>query len=91
MFKDQTRIKENSIDFPHTTINHMIDIVRKNQYNDELLGKLRHIEFLETTDINKANRWFGYYQRVGEELGYWTLDDVIKWVREEKEEKKKEV
>lgn len=33
--------------------------------------------------IGKANRWFGYYQRIGEEMMLWTLKDIINKVREE--------
>jgi len=49
-----------------------------------LLPKL--LEMKDFTDDDKFNRWFGYYQRVGEELGLWALDEVIQWVREEKNE-----
>lgn len=37
------------------------------------------------SDADKFNRWFGYYQRAGEELHLWTLDEVIGWVREERD------
>jgi hypothetical protein len=56
-------------------------------WDDELKSKF--IEIMGFTDIYKKNRWFGYYQRVGEEKGYFTLDYIIELVRKYKEEYKK--
>jgi hypothetical protein len=60
----------------------MIAIANLNHAHS-LTNKLLEISVLD--DINKMNRWFGYYQKVGEDLGLWTLEDVINWVRREKE------
>ncbi len=66
----------------------MIEIVRANMKltdkEDRLFYSLSHIEKLVKADIEKANRWFGYYQKVGEDKGFWTLKDVIQWVKDEK-------
>jgi hypothetical protein len=68
--------------FPAFTLNKMIAIANLNHAHS-LTNKLLEISVLD--DINKMNRWFGYYQKVGEDLGLWTLEDVINWVRREKE------
>ena len=48
----------------------------------ELISKLKEIKDLK--NIDKMNRWFGYYQKVGEDMVLWTLEEVKKWVRDEK-------
>lgn len=71
--------------FPQKTLEKMIQISKNN--NDNLLT-------LKLTKINsfdnnfKKNRWFGYYQRVGEEKGYWKLEEITISVIEEKRRKK---
>ena len=71
--------------FPEKTLKWMIEIVEKHQ-DDKFLGKLKQTQLLD--DDFKRNRWFGYYQRIGEEKGYWTLRDIIKSVGFEKENEK---
>ena len=51
--------------------------------DDWLVEKLTGIAGFPPGYWYKANRWFGYYQRVGEERGYWTLDEVRDLVRRE--------
>lgn len=66
---------------PLKTLDKMIAIV-KQQNDPPLLAKLEEIKTLNDSD--KMNRWFGFYQCIGQGMGYWSLEDVIKWVREEK-------
>ena len=70
--------------FPQKTYEKMLEIVRDIYFIDNDF-RLRFEEINVLDDDNKKNRWLGYYQRVGEELALWTLEDVKKWVREEKE------
>jgi len=70
--------------FPAFTLNKMIEIANASHQHQELVNKLLEIATLE--DNNKMNRWFGYYQKVGEDLGLWTLDQIIQLVRNEKNE-----
>jgi hypothetical protein len=58
------------------------------QTRTSLASKL--LEMRNFIDNDKFNRWFGYYQRVGEEMWLWTLEDIIAWVREERQERAKE-
>lgn len=75
---------EQTLTFPALTLHRMIVIA--NEHRDtSLYAKL--VEILALGDPYKQNRWMGYYQRVGEEKGYWSLDDVISWVRDEKQKK----
>jgi len=39
-------------------------------------------------DEGKKNRWFGYYQSVGEKIGLWTLDQIKEMVSTEKQPSK---
>ena len=73
--------------FPENLCHKMIDIVRKKIADHEplpsidekiLLFKLEQAEYMSTTREDIANRMLGYYQRVGEELNYWTLDEISK-------------
>ena len=65
----------------------MIKIVEKHQ-DHKLLDKLKQIQLLD--DDFKKNQWFGYYQRIGEEKGYWTLEVIIKSVTLEKNTSERE-
>lgn len=49
---------------------------------EHLLFKLRQIKSFK--DEDKKNRWFGYYQKLGEEYRIWDLDNIIKNVRYER-------
>ena len=81
------RILEN-LKFPQKTLEKMIRISKNN--NDNLLT-LKLVEIKSFDKNFKKNRWFGYYQRVGEEKGYWKLEEIISSVIEERriEEKSK--
>lgn len=69
--------------FPIKTLHKMIAIAEAKKYcNLEFIAKLH--EILTLNDVDKMNRWFGYYQAMGEYLKLWNLQDVITWVREEK-------
>lgn len=76
----------NKFEFPYKTLDWMIELTKNKLkikvYNDLHL-KLIYIK--KMTDINKMNRWFGYYQKVGQDLEFWTLDEIIKKVREERD------
>ena len=67
--------------FPYKTYEQMIDIV-KDLPDCEFKQKLLYIDKIK--DIDKKNRWFGYYQHGGEIMGLWTKAWVIEEVREEK-------
>ena len=67
--------------FPIKTLEWMIDTVIKGSY---IHGKL--LEIMKLGDYNKMNRWFGYYQKHGENMKYWTLDEIIVKVRNERHE-----
>lgn len=67
--------------FPEETLKRMIEIVKKYQ-DDKLLDKLKQIQLF--SDDSEKNRWFGYFQRIGEEKGYWTLGTIIGFVKTEK-------
>lgn len=69
-------------EFPEKTIEWMVD--RTLGCNSELHDKL--LEAMQLKDFNKMNRWFGYYQRFGECEGYWSLDEIIEMVRNERDE-----
>lgn len=71
--------------FPQKTLEKMIGI-SKNK-NDRLLT-LKLVEINSFDNNFKKNRWFGYYQRVGEEKGYWKLEEITISVIEEKRRKK---
>ncbi len=47
---------------------------------EALFFKLQQTEYIATTEEAKANRWFGYYQKVGEDLGLWSLEEVNRWI-----------
>ena len=72
--------------FPQKTLEKMIRISKNN--NDRLLT-LKLVEINSFDNNFKKNRWFGYYQRVGEEKGYWKLEEITSSVIEEKRRKKK--
>jgi hypothetical protein len=45
-----------------------------------------HTKLLKTHEMydqDKKNRWFGYCQCLGEQLGIWTLEEIINKVKEE--------
>lgn len=67
--------------FPQKTLEKMIQISKSN--NDNLLT-LKLVEINSFDNNFKKNRWFGYYQRVGEEKGYWKLEEITSSVIEEK-------
>ncbi len=70
--------------YPQAVLRWML--ARACQHGDkELENNLREGNKYCMTDVGKANRWFGYYQHVGEEHGYWTLEEIIEKVRLEKE------
>ena len=82
-----SKLSFKSFDFPEKTLDWMISKVRpKSNYlfAATLFYKLKIIEKIK--DINRKNRWFGYYQHFGEELGFWTLDEIIERVRAERDE-----
>jgi len=76
--------------FPNKTLDWMIMRLSStkrdgSKYGEDvynLLGKLKKIKYLP--NIHKRNRWFGYYQRVGEEKRFWTFDEVIEKLRAER-------
>jgi len=70
--------------FPQKTYEKMIKILKKDMFAKYIYKKFTEIANL--SNIDKKNRWFGYYQRVGEEIGLWTLQEVRDWVREERDE-----
>lgn len=70
--------------FPIKTLKIMTKIAEKDPI---LFPKL--VEIMGLDSVYKKNRWFGYYQRVGEECGYWSLQDVINWVITEKNNSEK--
>jgi len=84
-----TKVKK-KLDFPEKTLQIMINTCRvscnnsSNCLNEHLYDKLKEIETM--TDINKKNRWFGYYQKVGECYELWTLEQIIELVRKERDE-----
>ena len=55
---------------------------------DKDVIKSVYLHTTEITDYFKKNRWFGYYQKVGEDRGYWTLDEIINLTRKERDNKK---
>ena len=70
--------------FPIKTLQKMIDIA-EGHGEEHLANKLN--EILTLGDVDKMNRWFGYYQCKMEERGYLTLDQIINWVRDEKRQR----
>jgi hypothetical protein len=75
-------MSEKIMPFPIRTL--QIMIVKAHFHNDQhLYHKLR--EILGLSDLFKQNRWFGYYQHLGEQRGYWTLDEIIELVSQEKQ------
>ena len=72
--------------FPQKTLEKMIRISKNN--NDSLLTS-KFVEIKSFDNNFKKNRWFGYYQRVGEEKGYWKLEEITSSVIEEKRRKEK--
>jgi len=62
------------------------DFNSRSKKHQWLLYKLKQI--VSITDVNKKNRWFGYYQRYGEQLNAWDLTYIINMVRDEKNEDK---
>jgi hypothetical protein len=88
-----TNSRKNSF-FPSETLNWMLDKAEHALAHEsinplnvptlvKLILKLGDAGKQKTND--KKNRWFGYYQRVGEELGIWKLDDIKVLVRKERE------
>lgn len=77
--------------FPSDTLNYMIEKL-KNYSSSKLPEDIKKHDFIikqfkniiSFRDIDKKNRWFGYYQRYGESCGYWTLEEIIEKIRDEK-------
>jgi len=68
--------------FPQKTYEKMLQIIQSRIPRGTIYKKWLEINFLMGKD--KKNRWFGYYQKLGEDIGLWTLEEVKKWVRDEK-------
>lgn len=73
--------------FPFNTLDAMIRMTIGNDKVDDIRKKLEEIKTF--VDLGKANRWFGYYQAMGENRGLWTLEMIIDLVRREKDKKLK--
>lgn len=81
-WKCKCKMLESEFKFPVETLGYMLERSAPDKDDYNLFDKLAEISRMK--DINKMNRWFGYYQRVGEEHLNWTLDDIIDKVREER-------
>lgn len=73
---------------PIETIRWMIETCEE-KGNNYILGKLRITEGYYKREKDKFNRWFGYYQKVGEIDGLWDLSVIVNMVRDEKQEFKR--
>jgi len=69
--------------YPTETTKKMIEIAENNK-DIWLADKFKWILSFPDEDNDKKNRLFGYYQHVGEDFGYWILNQVRDWVRDEK-------
>ena len=73
--------------FPIKTLEKMIGLCQCNLLHYGVVNlKDKLQEITKLNNIDKQNRWFGYYQHVGEVLGLWTLEEISQWVRDEKNE-----
>ena len=73
--------------FPQKTYEKMLKIIKLSWlYRDLFWYKFVEIDDLDNDD--KKNRWFGYYQKQGEFLELWTLEEVREWIRNEIKERK---
>jgi len=69
--------------FPQKTYEKMLQIV-KNEFVYDNPFRQKFEDICDLNSIDKMNRWFGYYQKQGEIMGLWTLEEIKEWVRNEK-------
>ena len=63
--------------FPQKTYKKMLNLVNY-ALNSGVKFCRKFAEIDNIKDVDKKNRWFGYYQKVGEDIGLWTLEEVRK-------------
>jgi len=71
------------MNFPQKTYEVMRHKVRERFFSRDPF-RLLFEDINSLKDDDKKNRWFGYYQKQGEFLGLWTLEEIIESVRNEK-------
>ena len=69
--------EEYKMRFPQKTYEKMLKVV-KNEFVYDNPFRLKFEAINDLKDIDKKNRWFGYYQKQGEIMCLWTLG----WIRE---------
>lgn len=68
--------------FPQKTYEVMRQKVRERYFTGDFFRK-KFEEIYHLKDIDKKNRWFGYYQNQGERMGLWSLEEIRESVRNE--------
>jgi hypothetical protein len=77
---------EKTFEWMRLDVKHLIEIDGLTPGLELLDKKMRIAYSFGSVDLeqrDKKNRWFGYCQAYGELLGLWTLEEIIKKLKEE--------